>query len=426
MALLRLSFPAPHQPCLHPARAAAGAAPDKEGNKEEEQEEEEEAEKEGTHETNVVCPSTHSASWPVISFLALMPELGGASALQQLLLGSHGTGASWSALGQLRQLSVLLEPVASCILPAQWSTLAPTLRRLALLGGHSMGTLPGAQSALSQLPSLVLASLPGLGGGVLPFWQAPCVMPSLAAVSVTAVPLFAANSSPLIISCYGWLSAKLLAALKLAGQGLAGALDPALPAMLAALADLLLSGNLDMSGSIPPELYAFNAMRRLELAGSGLSGALPAWLWVIHADGGALLDLASSSLTGARRGSTCAAAASIYPPAPLLESCEGLQSPGLRRSMVAPGLPAPGLPAPGLPAPGPYPLHPHTGTLPPEWASKSASLLYLEGNQLQGPAWSATISSFTLDGTGPTGERGASARASASLAWPCQPCRCLR
>jgi hypothetical protein len=353
-----------------------------------------------------------AAPWPVFSFSALPPELGGASALQQLLLGSHvavggGLPASWSALGQLRQLSVRLELGASGTLPAewsawgqvasvsiaagsasalqgtlpaQWSAWGPSLRRLALLGGGYVGTLPGAWSALSQLQSLALASLPGLGGGVPPSWQAPGAMPALAAVSVAAVPLFAANSSSLS-SYYGWLSAKPLAALELAGQGLAGAPDPALPAMFPALADLLLSGNPAMSGSIPPEWYAFNAMRRLELAGSGLSGTLPAWLWATLADG-ATLDLASNSLTGARRSSSCAApakgAAAAAAAAPPCAATGSLQKGRGPLSLQKPAL----LPAP--PAP--------TGTLPPEWANISFSLLNLAGNQLQGtvpPSWAA-------------------------------------
>ncbi len=287
--------------------------------------------------------TTPAGPWPVFNFSGLPAALAGASSLQQLLLGSHravggSLPAAWSALGALRKLSVRLEGGASGTLPAEWSAWGqiasvsvaasgalglqgtlpaqwaawgPSLASLALLGGGYAGGLPSQWSALGALQSLSLASLPGLGGGIPSSWQAPAAMPSLAAVNITAVPLFAPNASSLS-SYYGWLSGKPLVTLALAAQGLAGAHDPALSTMFPGLRELVLSSNPGMSGAVPSEWYGFNVMRRLELAGSGLSGPLPDWLWAILAEGAAL-DLSRNGLSGERRRQRIGALAVLIP-----------------------------------------------------------------------------------------------------------------
>jgi hypothetical protein len=277
-------------------------------------------------------PAAGSAApaYPVLSFSHLPAELTGLTDLHHVLLASHrvvgGTlpvalasltqmhslhisiqsdvigvlPAEWSAWSSLQSLRVSGGGAALAgSLPDQWSAWSSSLEVLALANATVAGTLPASWSAFNALKTLSLDTL-AVTGGIPEAWAAAAAMPQLNHVALTNVPLYAAGASSLS-TYYPWLTGKPLAALQLASLGLVGSPEPNFPAMFPQLRELVLSGNPAMSGAIPSQWYNFNAMRRLQLAGSGFTGVLPDWLWAILADGAAL-DLARNKLTGAVRG----------------------------------------------------------------------------------------------------------------------------
>lgn len=274
--------------------------------------------------------SSPAPVYPMLSFSHLPAELTGLTALQHVLLASHrvlgGTlPVALSSLSQMRRLHVSIQSDVIGVLPAewsvwsslqslrisgaaaalagtlpdQWSAWSSTLEVLELASASVAGTLPAGWSALNALKTLSLDSL-AVSGGIPAAWGTATAMPQLKRVALTNVPLYAPGASSLG-TFYPWLTGKPLAALQLASLGLAGSPEPNFPAMFPQLRELVLAGNPAMSGDIPSQWYNFNAMQRLQLAGSGFTGVLPDWLWAILADR-AVLDLARNNCTGGVKG----------------------------------------------------------------------------------------------------------------------------